>query len=106
MRQTVIVAIAAAALVVLMAGPAFAFHCYVEDKPAGAGAGTFADIQPAGESGKLYITGAFLDGSEFGIEEDIFLRGQPVDVGVQGVGTLPQAPHDSGSEEHGVNSLP
>lgn len=102
MKRSLIVAIVATALVVLMAGPALAFHCYVEDKPAGAGTGTFDDIHQAGQSGKLYFTGAFLD---VGIGEDIFVRGQPVDVGVQGIGTLPEAPHVSGSEEHGVNSL-
>jgi hypothetical protein len=90
---------------VMVAGPASAFHCYVADKPAGAGAATFDDIKPAGDSGNFIVTGAFIAGSEIGTEEDVFIRGQQVDEGIQGLGSLPAQPHDNGSEDHGVNAL-
>ena len=90
---------------IVVVGPASAFHCYVADKPTGAGAATFDDIKPAGKSGNAIVTGAFISGSEVGEEEDVFIRGQQVDEGIQGLGTLPSQPHDNGSEDHGVNAL-
>lgn len=93
-------------LFVQTVGPASAFHCYVANKPAGAGAGTDDDIRLAGQSGNLvYTGGAFLSTEETGLDHDIFVRGQPVPVGIQGLGSLPPQPHVSGDDENGVQEL-
>lgn len=105
-RLAAVIGISAGALLT-SAAPASAVHCYVTDKPTGAGAITFAealDPNQAGKSGKAYYTGAFVT---FPSGDDVFIRGPEEFPGpdVQGTGGLPQQPHDNGSEDHGVNSL-
>lgn len=103
MKRRMLVLAALTAMLALPAQAAFAFHCTVADKPAGAGAGTLADVREAGASGKLvYTGGAFLEVAP-GVE--VFVRGQPVDIGVQGIGTLPHGPHANGPDDHGVIDL-
>jgi hypothetical protein len=87
-------------------GTASAFHCYVENKPEGAGASSLSEIKPAGKSGNAVLTGAFVSASEFGGPEvDVFRRGQPVDDDeLVGLGTLPSQPHENGGL-NGVQSL-
>lgn len=95
-------------LFVHTAGQASAFHCYVANKPNGAGAGTEDDLRMAGISDNLvYTGGAFVSTEETGLDHDIFVRGQPLpfDVGIQGAGTLPEQPHVSGDDENGVQSI-
>jgi hypothetical protein len=97
--------IAGAGLALGIAGQASAFHCYVADKPSGAGTATLGDIKPAGTSDNLVLPGAFINASEFGgPDQEVFFRGQPVDEegAPVGLGTLPEAPHEAGSPDHGV----
>jgi hypothetical protein len=106
MRRTLVVALAFVFMFGLMAGPAFAFHCYVEDKPNGAGAVTFADLKVAGNSGKLVAPGAFISTEVTGLDHDLFIRGKPAeDPLVVGEGSLPEQPHTRGSDEHGVQDI-
>ncbi len=105
-----LVTLATAAAFILSASPAFAFHCYVENKPNGAGSVTEEDLKVAGNSGKVVAPGAFIDTSETGLEHDLFIRGQPVpqddeDEFIVGLGTLPSQPHDAGNTSNGVQAL-
>jgi hypothetical protein len=118
-RQFVVPLISAAALLV-PAGPAFAIHCKVADKPLGAGSTTPDDWKIAGESGQVVIPGAFVNiGTVFPGEpnEDVFVRGRDFkEIGEEELGTagrsfgsLPEqdpGPHTNGPEDHGVVSLP
>jgi hypothetical protein len=99
-------ALALVATFLVSASPVGAFHCYVGDKPQGAGAVAEGDIKDAGKSGKQVAPGAFLDGSEIGLDVDVFIRGKPVgEEEVVGIGTLPEQPHVNGSADHGVLEL-
>ena len=96
-------------LALLSATSAFANHCYVADKPDGAGThvtvnpdGSADGVSEAGNSGNLIVQGAFVDVSAFGVTQEVFIRGQSIDAGVQGVGTLPEQPLGAGSQDHGV----
>ena len=105
MRRLLLLTIATLLSLVLMAGPAFALHCYVADKPTGAGAVTEADLKVNG-AGKLIAPGAFISAEETGLDHDLFIRGQPIeDPFVAGMGLLPSPPHHRGSPTHGVQEL-
>lgn len=102
-------AISGGALLVL-AAPASAIHCEVDNKPIGAGAITADELlnpNEAGKSGNLYYTGAFVTVPTTG--EDTFIRGPkpflPFAPDVQGTGSLPDEPHHNGHEENGVTLL-
>ena len=115
LRKLAVAGAGVALLTALTVGQAAAFHCYVADKPDDAGNKTTFEVttetldgaQVAGNSGNIVLRGAFADVTVGGttVAEDVFIRGQPVDEGVQGLGTLPSEPHDNGSDEHGVLSL-
>jgi hypothetical protein len=83
----------------------------VPDKPEGAGTVTMEDIKPAGQSGKVVAPGAFINLSEIDEElpgVDVFIRGQSVESeegDPVGLGSLPEAPHEAGSTDHGVLDL-
>ncbi len=100
--------LAGAGIALGVAGQASAFHCYVADKPEGAGAVTLDDLKPAGESGNLTAPGAFINLQELDPslpDQEVFFRGQPVppeEGDPVGLGTLPEAPHEAGSPDHGV----
>jgi hypothetical protein len=105
MKRGLLVAVSVTIFFLMQAGSAFGFHCYVKNKNPDAGDATFADIKAAGNSGKLVVPGAFIDGSEFGESVDVFRHGQPVgEEEIVGVGTLPSQPHTNGGD-NGVQSL-
>jgi hypothetical protein len=105
MRRLVLLMVTTMLALAVMAGPAFALHCYVADKPNGAGAVTLEDLKVNG-AGKLIAPGAFVSTEETGATHDIFIRGQPIDDPfVTGEGLLPSPPHHRGSETHGVQEF-
>ena len=110
MKKRSLVALVGAVVLSLSLGAsqALAFHCYVENKPDGAGAASFEDAKLTGNGEKIVLPGAFINVSEFGgPDQDVFRRGQPVDVGepIVGLGSLPSQPHENGGSD-GVQSLP
>ena len=108
MRKTLVATLVAGAALLVSAGPAFAIHCKVADKPFGAGSASFEDakVTPAG----IVLPGAFVNIGEVfpgAPNQDVFIRGPEFreigeEEGIVGFGSLPQEAHDHGSPDHGV----
>ena len=107
-------AVAGVAAMLVPAGPAFALHCKVADKPPGAGVADPDEVKVT-SSGHVVFPGAFINPAAFtgdpnAPNEDVFIRGggeipeflEEFFEPVNGAGTLPSQPHENGSPDHGV----